>query len=287
MNHMTKWLCCIYALAPAGFAFGQPGPVNIVKQPALSGSRWVAVAAAPPGANSTMLTISSPTPLPNGIVGAAYSFAFGADGGVTPYSWSVASGVLPAGLNLGSGGSLTGTPTSAGQSNFTIRVTDSSQGPSPQSASMTFTLRIVAALSVTTTSPINATAGSSLTVVLAATGGSPLYLWTVAPGSQLPPGFTLDASSGFLSGTPTAAGTYNFTVTVSDSASNTASKALMLIVAPALAITTASSPPSGAACRHELFGHVHRFGRKPSLCLDARFRNFATRPHARSGHGNP
>src|SRR5260370_13100745 len=112
-----------------------------------------------------------------------------------------------------------------------------------------FALRINAALSVTTTSPINAPAGSSLTVALAASGGAPLYLWFVAPGSQLPPGLTLDASSGFLSGTPTTAGTYNFTVTVTDSAAPpaSASKALVLIVAPALVITTAASPPSWAA----------------------------------------
>jgi uncharacterized protein (TIGR03437 family) len=112
---------------------------------------------------------------------------------------------------------------------------------------MTFTLRIGQALSITTTSPINATAGSSLTVLLTATGGVPLYLWFVASGSQLPPGMMLDASSGFLSGTPTTAGTYNFTVNVSDSASNNASKALVMNVAAALAITTASSPSSGAA----------------------------------------
>src|SRR5438445_529497 len=51
-------------------------------------------------------------------VGMAYSFTFAADGGLTPYSWSVASGVLPAGLKLDTGGSLTGTPTAAGQFAF-------------------------------------------------------------------------------------------------------------------------------------------------------------------------
>jgi uncharacterized protein (TIGR03437 family) len=211
-------------------AFGQPGP-------------WIAVAVGPPGTSNTVLTITSPSPLANGAVGLAYSLSFAATGGLTPYSWSVTSGVLPAGLNLGSTGSLTGTPTAAGQFAFTIGVADSAQGPAAQTASKSFTLRISPALSITTTSPIAATAGSSLTVVLTATGGAPLYLWFVAPGSQLPPGITLDASSGFLSGTPTTAGTYNFTVTVQDSASNNTSKALVMIVAPALAITTASSPP--------------------------------------------
>jgi uncharacterized protein (TIGR03437 family) len=232
---IAKWLFGIYALALGGLAFGQQGPV------------WLAVAASPPATNNTVLTITSPTPLPNGAVGAAYSFSFAADGGLAPYAWSVASGALPAGLNLGPSGSLTGTPTGAGQFAFTTLVTDYAQGPSAQTASKTFMLRVSPALSVTTTSPINATAGSSLTLILTAAGGTPLYLWTLAAGSQLPPGFMLDASSGFLSGTPTTAGTYSFTVNVMDSASNNTSKALVMIVAPALAITTASSPPSAAA----------------------------------------
>ena len=99
----------------------------------------MAVPLAPPGTNNTVLTITSPT-LPNGAVATAYSFTFAADGGLPPYSWSVASGVLPAGLKLDTGGSLTGTPTAAGQFAFTILVADSAQGPAAQSASKTFTL---------------------------------------------------------------------------------------------------------------------------------------------------
>ena len=247
MNRTAKWLYGIYGLALIGLAVGQPGAVNMAKRPALSSSRWVGVLVAPPGTNNTILTITSPTPLPNGTVGVAYSFSMAADGGLAPYSWSVASGALPPGLNLGSSGSLNGTPTAAGQFAFTIAVTDSAQGAAAQNTSKTYTLRISPAVSITTASPISATAGSSLTVLLAVAGGAPPYLWFVAPGSQLPPGITLDASSGFLSGTPTTAGTYSFTVSVSDGASNSASKALVMIVAPTLAITTPSSPPNGAA----------------------------------------
>jgi hypothetical protein len=206
MNRIAKWLYGVYALALAGLAFGQPGSVNIAKPPVLSSSPWVAVAAAPPGTNNTVLTITTPNLLPTGTVGVAYSLSFAAAGGVTPYTWSVASGVVPAGLTLGSGGLLSGTPTGAGLYAFSILVADSAQAPSAQTASMTFTLRISAALSITTTSPINATAGSSLTVVLSATGGTPLYLWFVAAGSQLPPGFTLDTSSGSSAGLPPPAG---------------------------------------------------------------------------------
>ena len=71
------------------------------------------------------------TGLPGGTVGVAYSQTVEATGGVTPYSWSVVSGSLPAGLSLGSStGTISGTPTSSGTSNFTVRVTDS-QTPTP------------------------------------------------------------------------------------------------------------------------------------------------------------
>src|ERR1700730_2257894 len=133
MNRILKWLYGIYALALAALALGQPGAVNIAKTPALSNSRWVAVLVAPPGTNNTVLTIATLSPLPSGTVGVAYSLSLAANGGVAPYSWSVTSGTLPAGLSLGSGGSLSGTPTAAGQSVFTIAVADSGQGSAAQS----------------------------------------------------------------------------------------------------------------------------------------------------------
>ena len=69
-----------------------------------------------------MITTSS---LPAGTVGVAYSQALGASGGTPPYTWSVASGSLPAGLSLAAGGTISGTPGTAGSSSFTVRVTDS------------------------------------------------------------------------------------------------------------------------------------------------------------------
>jgi uncharacterized protein (TIGR03437 family) len=197
---------------------------------------------------SQVLTITSSSPVPNGATGALYSYRFDASGGAPPYQWSTSSGSLPAGLALATDGSLTGTPTAAGQYTFTIRVTDSpGQSLAAQVATKTFSLRITEPLSVTTLSPINGAIGSSLTVVMTATGGTPIYLWSVAPGSQLPPGFTLDTASGFLSGTPAAAGTYNFAVQVTDSVQNTATKALVLIVQAGIAITSASPAPNAAA----------------------------------------
>ena len=63
--------------------------------------------------NPATLTITT-TSLPNGTVGTAYSQTLAATGGATPYTWSVYSGSLPAGLSLGSStGTISGTPTTA------------------------------------------------------------------------------------------------------------------------------------------------------------------------------
>ena len=66
-----------------------------------------------------------PARLPDGAVGFAYSQTFTTAGGAPPMTFSLAAGQLPPGLNLSPGGSLSGTPTSAGVSRFTVRATDS------------------------------------------------------------------------------------------------------------------------------------------------------------------
>ena len=78
--------------------------------------------------------------LPNGTVGVAYSQTLAATGGTVAYTWSIASGTLPAGLALSAGGVISGTPTSAGGPTVvTFRVTDST------SATTTVTLSITTA----------------------------------------------------------------------------------------------------------------------------------------------
>jgi hypothetical protein len=72
------------------------------------------------------------TQLPAGTVNVPYSATLGASGGTLPYAWSVVpgSGTLPIGLSLdGASGLISGTPTVAGASNFTVQVQDSSLPP--------------------------------------------------------------------------------------------------------------------------------------------------------------
>ncbi len=92
------------------------------------GAAWAAPvlaagAAAPALAASPALTIT-PTSLPVGYVGEAYTQTLNAAGGTSPYSWSVTAGALPPGLSLSTGGVLTGFPVTVGRSTPTVTVTD-------------------------------------------------------------------------------------------------------------------------------------------------------------------
>ncbi len=70
------------------------------------------------------LSVVNPVP-PNATLGQAYSHQFSAIGGTPPYTWSIAAGSLPPGLSLSSDGLVSGTSTTAGDYNVTIRVQDS------------------------------------------------------------------------------------------------------------------------------------------------------------------
>jgi len=72
------------------------------------------------GPNVTITTSS----LPAGQQGVFYTASLQATGGTGPYTWTVSQGVLPGGLNLASGGALTGTPAASGASQFTVTATD-------------------------------------------------------------------------------------------------------------------------------------------------------------------
>ena len=79
-------------------------------------------------ANCPVITFAPPT-LPTGNVGVAYSQQITASGGLAPYTFSVVSGTLPAGLTLSSGGLLAGTPTDLGTPPVTILATDENGCP--------------------------------------------------------------------------------------------------------------------------------------------------------------
>jgi len=84
-------------------------------------------------------------------------------------------------------------------------------------------------LSITTSALLGATRGIAYSQQIVATGGTVPYTWSLVSGS-LPPGLTLNSSSGVISGTPTTAGGFSFTVQVRDQIGQTASKSLKISV---------------------------------------------------------
>ncbi|MEU8331181.1 fibronectin type III domain-containing protein [Micromonospora sp. NPDC048839] len=81
---------------------------------------------------------------------------------------------------------------------------------------------------------------------LTVTGGTSPFAWSVSAGS-LPAGLTLDPATGLLSGTPTVAGTYSFTVRVTDSFQQSATRPVELVIAPlgGLSINVPAITPLG------------------------------------------
>jgi large repetitive protein len=198
--------------------------------------------------------------LPNGQSGVAYgSHTLTASGGTAPYTFAD-SGNLPAGLTLSSTGTLSGTPTEVGTFNVTISATDSTAGGSFL-GSAAFTITIAApSLSVTTTSLPPMTAGAAYTATLAASGGTAPYQYelTTAPAS-LPAGLTL-AANGQISGTPTASGSFNFSIRVQDSTTGTgapffspAQSFSVTVAGPALVVNPAALP---AATQHTAYSQT-------------------------------
>jgi len=106
-----------------------------------------------PAASPAALAVTT-TSLPGGTVSVAYpSTSLQASGGVPPYSWSLQSGSMPAGLNLSAAGAISGTPTAAGAYPLTFVVTDSSSTPETAKASLTLTISAAptSTLTLTTT----------------------------------------------------------------------------------------------------------------------------------------
>ena len=190
-------------------------------------------------ASTSTLTIAT-TSLGAAQKGSSYSATLAAGGGTPGYTWSIASGNLPAGLSLSSGGVISGTPTANGTATFTVAEKDSGSPAQTSSAQESITVSAApATLTITSTSLGAGQTGSSYSTTLSASGGTPNYTWSLSSGS-LPAGLSL-SSGGAISGTPTASGTATFTVMVTDSASpaQTASAQESITVAAGqLTITT-------------------------------------------------
>ncbi|MBD7923830.1 putative Ig domain-containing protein [Xanthomonas bonasiae] len=189
---------------------------------------------------SPTLTIAPPT-LPAGAIGTAYSQTLSASGGTAPYSYAISAGALPGGLTLTTGGVLSGTPTVAGSFAFTVSVTDAGGFGAAQA----YTLAIASpTLSIAPATLPAGTAGSAYNQTLSASGGTAPYSYALSAGA-LPAGLSL-TTAGVLSGTPTVAGSFSFTATVTDSTAGVAAQAsrsyTLTIASPTLVIAPPTLP---------------------------------------------
>jgi hypothetical protein len=136
----------------------------------------------------------------------------------------ITAGSLPPGLQMpetyGAAGTIVGgTPTTAGTYTFTVQASPFTAARLT-TATQTYTVTVDPAPPLTVTFPVTCcnagTVGSSYLQNFFSSGGLAPFTWTVAAG-QLPPGVTLShGPGGSLTGTPTKAGTYKFTLKVTD-----------------------------------------------------------------------
>ncbi|MBL8174504.1 MAG: putative Ig domain-containing protein, partial [Bryobacterales bacterium] len=190
------------------------------------------------------LTITTGSTLPPASENTVYSQTLAASGGTAPYTWSIAVGSLPPGLTLNANvGTISGTPTSAGNYSFIVQVRDSLQ----VSGQKAFTLQVTGRVTIATAATLpNATVRTPYSETLTASGGAPPYSWSLAPGGIPPLGLTV-SPDGVLAGTPANSGTFTFSVQVTDAAGASASRTFNLTVVQALIITTSSPLPAAVA----------------------------------------
>jgi DNA-binding beta-propeller fold protein YncE len=151
-----------------------------------------------------------PSSLTSATIGVPYSVAFSVNGAADSFSFSLFSGALPPGLHLSALGVLSGTPTSAGPFNFTLQVTDLHSSATVNEA---YALKVnFSQILPSSLSP--ATAGLPYRVTFSVSGAANSFSFSLFSGA-LPPGLHL-SELGVLSGTPTSAGPFKFTVQVTD-----------------------------------------------------------------------
>ena len=178
----------------------------------------------------------------DGITATSYSQSVTASGGLAPYTWSVYSGTLPAGLSLDTtNGTISGTPTKATRSVFVLSVSDAAE----RTAYRDYVVNITSRLQLVTTTLPNGYKGDPYSELVKVSGGLPPYTYSYS--GQLPAGLTLDTATGVISGIPTIAGLTNLNISVHDGTYPTpqsVAKDLTSRIVTTLAITTTGALPN-------------------------------------------
>jgi hypothetical protein len=169
------------------------------------------------------LAITTTSTQLTGAVGSAYSAQLAITGGISPYKWTVDSSTpLPTNWSLSSTGLLTGPAPTSGQTGgtYTFDVADSGT-PTPLTTSqqLTVTITQAPAIIITGVMPATGTYGTPYAGSAAATGGAGALTYSYT--GSLPPGLLWNTGTGALTGTPTTAGKYTFTVQAADNFGDT------------------------------------------------------------------
>ncbi|MDP2755168.1 MAG: PKD domain-containing protein [Nitrospirota bacterium] len=143
--------------------------------------------------STTPLSITT-TSLPSGTVGVSYGTNLSATGGKTPYTWSIMSGNLPPGLSPSTGGLISGTPTTAGTYNFTVKVTDSSSPQQTAPKALSISVNQSGTPTVNSVNPVSGKQGETLSVTISGANLSGATSISFGAGITVN-GFTVNSSS--------------------------------------------------------------------------------------------
>ena len=151
-----------------------------------------------------------PAVLPDGNVGAPYQAQLTASDGMPPYHFALTHGSLPPGLQLDDSGAITGTPTQNNYYTFTVSGTDSNG----LSGTLDYHIKVLASpLHIGPDTLPDAVSGQPYSVQFTASGGTPPYLFQM-PSGYLSAGLAFSQQNGTLTGTPTAPGPADLSVTI-------------------------------------------------------------------------
>src|SRR5262249_1767891 len=231
----------------------------------------------------------NPATLPAGTVGAAFSQTLTATGGTAPFTFTVFSGALPPGLTLSQAGVISGTPTAAGSFSFTVQaLLNNTSCTGTRAFTLVIVTPPPAVVAVedddhNARNAVLAGAAAGAAGLFAgralASGGPRCGRFTVVPAAPAlpacvigqpcslrfstsdgtsphnfivkgapPPGLTLDPN-GNLSGTPTATGSFSFSVAVTDARNCSSERAYTLVVNQSSTSATGNpdAAPAGSA----------------------------------------
>lgn len=187
----------------------------------------------------------STSPLPNGTVGTPYSGTIVVAGGTAPYTCVLTSGSsLPTGLSMGSGCTVSGTPQTSGTFTFGVTATDSSTPKEMVTGPETIVINAAGVLIIVDPVLPGGIVDVPYTTTIGVSGGTnPIKCSATA--NVLPNGLTL-ASDCTITGTPVKAGTFTFTVTVTDSSTpaKTVTGPETIVIAPPAPLAISGKMPN-------------------------------------------